>query len=284
MKEKNQVFQMQFRHMFSRLEFKISLTAVLLVVAVSFIELCCHVYGLDRSQLYSAAYGWIGHPDFLNINIMQMFFVLFIFYIGSMAFSDSQFVDSRIRARDMIVTRCSRRSYILSGAAVSFLGAFLVIFVPFILSQLLSYVIFPVHGTVTGVFSDIPSSGLTAGRSPWKYERFYSLFTSLLDNHPLVYNLISIFYMSACAGALAVISFSTAFFIRRGRLLVIGIPAILVLIGDTLLPMNYAFSYYLYMGGMLHQTILMYLGLPIGALAVSGLLIAFKIHVLRDEL
>jgi hypothetical protein len=275
---------MQFRHMFSRMEFKISLTAVLLVVAVSFIELCCHVYGFDKSQLYSAAYGWIGHPDFLQIDIMQMFFVLFIFYIGSMAFSDSQFVDNKIKARDMIVTRCSRKSYIMSGAVVSFLAAFLVIFVPFILSQLLSFVIFPVHSSVSGFFSQDPASGVLPGISASRVERLYGLFPSLLNSHPLLYNLISIFYMSACAGALALLSFAIAFFIRRGRLLVIGIPAILIILGDALLPMNYAFSYYLYMGGMLHQSILMYLGFPIGVLAVSSLLIVIKIRMLRDEL
>ncbi len=276
MKEKNAVIKMQFRHMLSRTEFKVSLTAVLLVVAISFLVLCTKVWGLDFSNLYSAAYGWVGNAAPLDINIMQMFFVLLIFFVGSMAFSDSQYVDGKINAKTMIITRCSRKNYIISGAFVSFLGAFLVIFVPFIFSQLLSFSIFPVQSSVQTVFNSNPS---------WvKPYRFDTLFPSLTYNNPYLYNLISIFYMSVCAGIFAVLSFCLSFFIKRGRLLIIGIPTILVFVEDFIFPGSNSFTYYLYMGGIRNMSIYMYLGVPIGVLTVCCLLIFTKINRIKDEL
>lgn len=278
MKEKNHIFRMQFLQMLSRTEFKISLTAVLLVVSASYWQLCGSVWGLDRSRLYSAGYGWIGHAAILGIQVMQMFYILLIFFVGSMTFSDSFFVNRKLRVQNIIVTRCQQGSYIFSGAVVSFLGAFLVIFVPFLFSQVLSLVIFPLMSEVPTVFNGTPS---------WDFSEFITLFPTISYNHPYFYNLIAIFYMSFCTGVMAVLSYAISFFIRRVRLLIIGIPTILVILETTvgdISGQSFGFSYYLYMGGISNQSVLFYFIFPLSILAVSCLMIYFRGYRMRDEL
>ncbi len=274
MKGKNNIIRMQFFHMLSRNEFKISLTAVLFFIAISFCELCGKVLGLDISQLYSAAYGWIGHAAMLDIPVMQFFFFLLIFFISSLTFSDSQFVDGKINAKNMIITRCSRKSYILSGAFVNLSGAFLVILIPFLLSLIFSFLIFPIHSSVQ-YFSNAPTWS-----SP---DKIYALFPSLIYCHPFLYDILAIFYMAVCAGIFAMLSFTLSFFIKR-RLLILCIPTLLIIMEDMLFPGNNAFSYYLYMVGMRDTSIFIYLGIPIGVSIVCCFLLYLKIYKMRDEL
>lgn len=269
------IFKMQFRHMLARTEFKISLTVVLLVIATSFYVLCGKVYGSDNGQLCSAAYGWLGRSTDLDIRIMSIFYYLFVFFIGSMAFSDSQFVDRKIKVRSMILARCSLREYIASGALVSFLGGFLVMFIPFIFSQLISYIILPLHGV---------GFTLNAGLPSWQDNPFDSFLAPIFYNHPTIYNLIAILYLSFCAGALALLSFALSHYIKKGRLLIVGLPAIMVIVEGAIFPGNRTFSYYLMLGGIEGQTIQVYLGVPLCVLLVSCIMLLFKTRLLRDEL
>lgn len=269
------IFRMQFCHMLARTEFKISLTAVLLVIGTSFYTICSHVYGNDQSQLYSAAYGWMGHAAILDIQIMQIFFILFIFFIGSMAFADSQFVDKKLRIRDIIVTRCSLYNYVISGGIVSFIGAFLVILVPFLFSLCLSYILFPIHGAVPQGFYNTPS---------WQNDIFTSFLSPMYYNHPFIYDIVAIFYMSFCAGVFAVFSFALSFYIKRGRLLIIGLPTILVIVESALFPGASTFTNYLFMGYIIGQTFQFYIGFPLVILLLSCILIWAKTDKRQDEL
>lgn len=271
------IFKVQLLHMISRLEFKISMTVSLFVVVYAFYSQCKRNTGGDIAGLASAAFSWIGNAADLQLMYIQLFFIFFAFFIGALAFSDSQFVDTKIKIRSIITTRCSRKSYILSGAVVSFCGAFAVIFIPFMISQLLSFLIFPVHS-----FNDNPFAALQT----WDFRSRVGdlVFTSIYYNHPYLYNLFMIFYASVCTGAFAVLSFVLSFFIKRGRVLVVGLPTIAVAIVNTTLPTKYCISYYIYITAMPGKSDVFFVAVPVGIMAICSLIICTKINYLQDEL
>jgi hypothetical protein len=194
-----------------------------------------------------------------------------------MPFADSQYVDGRIRVRSMVVTRCTVKSYVISGAAISFLGAFFIMLIPFLFSQLLTFVMFPLHSYLR----------YTCGWGSATWERVYPvdiLFPYLYYHHPYLLNLITIIYVSVSAGTMAVFSFALSLYLKKGRLFVLGIPTILVVVSSYLLPRNDVFTYCLISGAVLSPTLAIYLLYPVGTLVLSIVLITLKNHYLRDEL
>jgi hypothetical protein len=269
------VFKMQFLHMLSRKEFKISLTATLAFVAISFFELCTKFYGVDKSEVISSSYGWIGNAPLLDIQVANIFFFLIIFFVASLAFSDSQFVDKEINIRGPIITRCSKKTYMAAGAAVTFLGAFLVIFIPFVFSQLLSLIVFPVQSFVKNTYAQVPA---------WdKGIEVHTLFSWLFYNRPYLYNFIAIVYMSVCSGILALLAFAVSHYLKH-RLLILCLPTLVVFVYDICTPFNFQFSYYLDMGGIIGQTYFVYFGFPAFILLASAVLLYVRLRKGRDEI
>lgn len=273
------ILKMQFRHMAARREFKAAFTVTLAFVVFAFFEECAQIKGADRAGLYSAASGWIGNAGFRSVWTMQLFYMLFILLAGSLAFSDSQFMDGKRNIRNAIVTRCPRKAYILAGAAVSFCGAFLVIALPLLASQLLSFLVFPLQSSVAGD-PGTPAPSYLAAQS-WTGAL---TFTWLYYQHPYLYNLLTVFYDAFCAGAFALLSFVLSFFVKRGRILIIGIPTFLVCAEDIIPWGSYDISCYFFDVALVGKSDLFFIAIPLAVLAVDAVFLFLKIHILRDEL
>jgi hypothetical protein len=176
--------------------------------------------------------------DLMQSTIMHILIYFLLFLVGSSAFSDNLLIDKKSLVINAIFSRCSIKKYILANYLVSFIAAFLVVFIPLLISQALSYIVFPVNGTVQG-YSGTPaySVGFSAD---------HILFPGLYFQNLLLYNVFFMVYCSTWAGIMAMFSFAISLFFQKSRLAAIGIPTILVFLSSMIIPMKDMIWYYLY--------------------------------------
>jgi hypothetical protein len=238
------LFKMQCVRLLTKGEVKYALTAMLVIVVAAFAESCALFYGADLGELPSAAYGWVGNMDNMQIQTMHVLYIYLIFLIAASIFADSFFTDLKCRVSNMIATRCSLQSYLASTALLAFLGGFFVILVPLIFSQLLALLVFPA----------IPEPGSFAGNiNTPAYDDFLAnlntqnaLFPSVYFNHPYLSNLFFIFYAALWAGIMSLMAFVVSLFTRKSRLIILGVPTLVFLLSFYILPSSYILPYYLY--------------------------------------
>ncbi len=197
MGEFKSVFGMEFRHMLRRSQTRFAMTFMLLIVIISFLENCFAYMGVDVTSTISAATAFMGQVGGSNLTAM-LFYNFFIFFIGCMMFSDNFFTERNNKLINSIVTRSSKSRYLIANATVSFIGAFLVIFIGLIISQLLSLAVFPTESTVAmkNLATYHPLS-----------EDLGGVFPGLLFNSPYLVNIIFSLYAAVWAGIMGLLSF-----------------------------------------------------------------------------
>lgn len=236
------IFRMQGKRLLSRMEGRFALTAVLLIVTVAFIECCIRFYGFDVKALPSAAYGWTWNMDPLQIQTMRVFAYFLIFIVSASVFADNFLLDINSGVATCIASRCPLSSYLFANALLSFLGGFLIIFVPLVASQLLAFLIFPVTGSFQGHFNTPVYAYEDSGGT---------LFAQLAANRPYLDNLIYLLYAPLWGGAMAMLSFALSFFIKN-RLVILGAPTLIALISWYVVPLVAGSSVVLTHVGYLH--------------------------------
>lgn len=278
MEGNKKIFGMQMAHLFSRKEFKIAWVISFGIISIAFIEVCLSVRGSDQSIIFSASSGWIGNLNVLDTQVMKVFYLYCISLVAAFPFSDSYLEDQRGHSLISILSRCSWKVYWHTGAVLSFLSGFLVICLPLLVSQLLSFVLFPVSGGVMEGYS------IGAWYDTSHYEIGY-LFPSLRINHPYLNNLMFIFYSSLFAALNAVLSYLFSLLGVNKKLLVLGLPTLLWLLYDTVIVFIYpglSFSYYLYPNDSLIKRPWFFVVLPI-AMIMINLILCLIVKLRKSE-
>lgn len=244
MQSYGRILKLQFTRMLGRPEFYMSLSLVMVLVAISFVESCLHFWGSDAAGLPSAAYAWVGNLDNMQIMALSVFVFYFIFLAGSVAFGDGFYLDAKRGTATLVATRCPAVAYALSTMVVAFAGGVLVVVIPLAISQLLAFLVFPAtvgpyacDGALG--FAAFEDSALVANASN-------ALFPGLYVSHPYLSNGVFIGYASLWAGLAGAASVVTSLFLRKSRLLVIGLPTLIYLISMVLLPPALTVANYLY--------------------------------------
>lgn len=215
MKEFSYLFRVQTKRLLTRKRGKLAVTIFLFILTISFVEQCIAAYGWDQTKLYSAAAGWAGSGTSAN-QTMQFFYHLLIFPLAALPFADCVYEDRKRRVFSCILSRCSHRSYLLSGVLLSFFSGFVLILVGLAVSQILSFLLFPVDGL--SIHNSV--------------ETFYSfdskaiLLPFLHWNAPYLENVLYIFYAAFVAGGFSLVSYVLTFFIKRGELLFLFVPTL----------------------------------------------------------
>lgn len=238
------VARVQFIRLMKKKEFWFALTISIAIFSVAFIELCVHFLGFDRGAIPSAATAWIANMDSLLIFSIHLYFFLFIFILSSMAFGDAALLDFKSRHVEHFLSRCSARTYIISTTVVAFAGGFLVVAIPLILFQVLSFIVFPASNNAWSF-----SGHLLSNLQDYTWIRSNAskaLFFDLMYEMPYAYNLIFILYDSIWGGLSAVASIVLSLYIRKNRLLVIGAPTFVYLLIFFLFGETLPLQYYLY--------------------------------------
>lgn len=259
------VFRMQLARMLTRMEFRYACLLSFIFIAAAFFEECTFFWGTDRSELLSAAYGWGGNVPALQSNVFQAFYLFAISLIAALPFADSFLEDRKCHSLAPILGRTTWGTYRRAGIFLSFIGGFFVIFVPLLVSQLLSFLLFPATGVKFDKFSAEGAWALPA----YRVEAY--LFPSILLNCPYVHNLVFICYSSLFAGMNAVASYLLSLLGVQKKLLVLGLPTVFWLIYNvviTFIRPDMLFQIYLYPDDVVTKQLWFFFALPLCMLAV----------------
>ena len=178
--------QMNLTRLLHKRSFKICFGLVLFYVLLTYLYYVFHFIGDDVSNMYSAATLYAGRYEARFYGYFIRIYPLFIAFPAAFLF----LTDKNSRICPLFQTRLGVGRYYWWKIAESFIGGFLVIFVPFLISLLLNSLTFPLQsaaiienwGTYTDEYNDLV--------------RNY-LFSSLYVKHPYGYMVLFLFWFSA---------------------------------------------------------------------------------------
>ena len=115
----------------------------LVAMSVCFVQTCLVFWGHDVGEVPAADVAWVGNYESMQTPLFCFYPYFLMPFLAAAVFGDSLFLDVRRRYAGCVAVRASLRSYLFSGALATFVGGFLVVFVPLLVSQLLAFVAFP---------------------------------------------------------------------------------------------------------------------------------------------
>lgn len=273
-------FRLEFREMLRRRDFAIAFSVSLAVSLASFLYDAIALFGTDRLTHYAAWFTWgpIGKPRSSYTLCWGMIFMFALPFLSALAFSPYHYDNRKSGVINPVLTRCGRRRYYISTALVTFIGGFLVIFVPMLLNQLLCLLVAPVT-----------SMQSIAGTPFNEYESLSSLyFPGLFANSPYLYNFIFMLLPSAVGGLFALLSYSVSLFVKKYRFFVLTIPAMLYVVSGYVVALGgrpeFTIGYMIDPIPAVYHMRFIYLAvLMLILLAVNTGAVIYKIMLKRDE-
>ncbi len=233
----------QINLMFHKRGFQVSFTVMLLFVVYSFIN-NYHRFTTDSIFNYDLEGMQAVHRSFLNESNQQHFqtFVFFFPFVAVLPFSFSLFVDRSTRINEIVISRCGKKKYYFSKLTAAFVGGFVIILIPLMISSALTHIFF--SNSVINIF-DPNYSTLTAGDKPFLTMR--DLMLEILVFSPILGELFAAFLLSVYAGTCAVLALALSFFIKRFAVLIF-VPVFLLTklfeLGQSMIKVDYGYTYY----------------------------------------
>lgn len=254
------------------------------VLLVAFIQTCLGFWGHDVAELPSAAYAWAGNHGAMQTPVFGLFVYFLMIPCSSAVFADRLNLDVRRKQANTIASRASLRAYVASIAAIAFAFAFLVTFLALAISQLMSFAAFPlVAGQDAFAEFNTPAS-YEAGMVP--AVGVDPLSSLALDNR-YAFNLLIALYEALWSGIAALVSVAISLYSKRSRILVLGLPTLLLLVSSNYLPseVNVMATYlglsFVWGGG---ATLFWLIALPVLAVFAAVATIAAALLTKRDVL
>ena len=221
---------MQLRqYMYSR-RFKICFFVLFAYVMVTYLYYVVRFLGADYQQLYSA-YTLYAGQDYLEFHgFFVLYFPVFIVFPASFIYLN----DKNSGILPILQAKSGLRNYYISKVLAAFLGGFLVFFVPFLLNMLLNLMTFPLDKNTL-----ISNWGTFTQEYCMLAQDF--LFLSVYLNHPLLYNIIFLFWMSGFAGLVSAFLVSFSFFIKRYKIFLL-VPFYLIVMISQMFTNSFSFQ------------------------------------------
>ena len=253
----------------------------LAAMAVCFVQSCLRFWGHEVGEVPSAAVMWVGNEASTNTRLFSFFVAYLLFPLSAAIFGDSFFADAKSRASQYLATRSSLRAYVVSGAVAAFLVSLVVFFVVFAAFQALALVAFPVEeGQDAYRLFGVETVG--ANEFAW-YDGM--MFRGLFFANRYLYNLLYCAYDALWAGLMSLAAYVVSLYVRRSRLVVIGLPTFLFAVLWLALPPELnIMQYMLSTTGLAGLSEAVFVALPVFALALLAALLAVPIATRRDLL
>lgn len=215
------------KDMFHRKEFLAVLTAsVSIFCAAAALDFAVYLFGqdvmnLDPAWSYWGAFGYAGSAGRVHSHFIQwatdIFVIMLLPFLSSFPYAGSYHDQSRGGVLKILMPRTGRKNYFLANYLTAFLGGFLIIFIPLVVTQGVLCAALPLHSS----YNMVAYTAVTdEGPSP------YLLFRSVYLNHPYLYNLLWSLIPALAGGCFAMISLSVSLFYRKNRLLILAAPGI----------------------------------------------------------
>lgn len=274
----------QAHRAFRSKNWRYALIVFIAVLSAAFIQTCLGFWGHDVAELPSAAYAWAGNHGAMQTPVFGLFVYFLMIPCSSAAFADRLYLDVRQKQANAIVSRASLRAYVASIAAIAFAFAFLLTFLALVISQLMTLAAFPL---VAG------QDSFAEFNTPASYEAVVApaagvdLLASLAANNRYAFNLLIAFYEALWSGIAALVSVAISLYSKRSRILVLGLPTLLLLVSSNFLPseVNVMATYlglsFVWGGG---ATLFWLIALPVLAMLAAVAAIAVALLTKRDVL
>ena len=217
--------------------FRYSLLCSTLIITVNFIVSCINLWGYDGGELPSAAVAWQGNYVTMGTVLFPMYTWIMLFPLCSAVFGDVLVNDTRSNRASMIVCRLSLTRYIKSCAIVSFFMGFISALIPLLVSQVLALISFPVTAGQDSLLYSLNSYAADA-TSVITYEVARMPFNEFFTNNRYLFNILFSAHIALWAGALSLCSYVISIYIKTNRLVVVGIPTVLLLLSSFFVPQN----------------------------------------------
>lgn len=259
------VLQFQFRRMFTSKMWRYAVVVGLVAMSACFVQACLVFWGHDVGEVPAADVAWVGNYESMQTPLFCFYLYFLMPFLAAAVFGDCLYLDVRRRYAGCVAVRSSLRSYLFSGALVAFVGGFLVVLVPLLVSQLLAFVAFPATSGQDAYQLFLNSSAAEVDSTSW-YDR--TLFLGLFLNARYLLNLIFIVYDALWGALLALAALVLSLYVRTSRLLVVGLPALVLIVSSYLLPSDLSIGQYLLFSLVTPRRPLVFLFAPLVVLLV----------------
>ncbi len=205
----------QFALMVNKRNFWFGMFLFLSYCIISYLYSLYIYSGYDVASIRNAASLFIGNE---NTPFYSYFKSLYPFAI-ILPFSFSHFDDTSLEVNLYYYSRIGKKNFVLSKAIVSFLGSFLIVFIPFIINILLNSFTYVENGnTFNGVLFSREFCGTMVNDAEINASTMF-LFPLYIKNQTL-YNLLYSFLMSLFSGVLGFFAFACSLKIKKLKVLV----------------------------------------------------------------
>lgn len=227
------MFKAQAYRAFRSKTWRYTLLVFVAVLSAAFIQTCLSFWGHDVAELPSAAYAWVGNHGAMQTPVFGLFVYFLMIPCSSAAFADRLYLDVKQKQANAIASRASLSAYIASIAVSAFMFAFIVTFSALALSQLMALVAFPI---------DAGQDSFAEFNTPASYEAAMvpapgvDLLGPLASYNRCAFNLLIALYEALWSGIAALVSVAITLYSKRSRVLVLGLPTLLLLVFSNFLP------------------------------------------------
>ncbi len=229
----NGIFKFQLRRAIGSGLLPYAFLSLFAMVTICFVQSCLMFWGHDRGEVPSAATLWVGNGWRSNAELMNFMVWFLLFPLTSALFAASFFEDRNNHGYYLIASRTTAKSYFLAGGTCSFGSAFLMTLAVILVSQALAFIAFPAYQNWDAYFAMLDLA--PTSQSSFAMLEGQPLSTLLFSNRYL-YNLVYCFYLAFFAGAMAIATYALSLFLKQNRLVLLGVPTMVLLGVSAVLP------------------------------------------------
>lgn len=236
------ILKLQFHNMLRGKSFYFAMLLMCGLTTVFILQVIFSFKNQDQVLMRPAWYLWYGNaikiePNTGNtwdyVTFLGMIGLLFIPFVAALGYGASYYDGLKTGTVKSILSRAPQKEYLVSGALVTFIGAFFVILIPYVFEQMILLIL------CAG--APLQNPYITPIVDNWGYWIDVPKFLWPLQmNHPVLFNLLCCLSPAMVGGAFAVLSFSISLFLHKNRFLVLTLPGILLwLLVDYLIGMTH---------------------------------------------
>lgn len=214
-------------------EFYFSVLAAVILIFVPLIFALTTFYKKDQIYIEPAYVYWgpagtnyywnadYAPTMFLNATINEIFVMILLPFFASMSYAYRMFDDRKSGSLQIVAPRAGYKTYCLGVLTVTFLGAFLTVFVPLGLEQIVLLIACPIN-------TPFMNSSLPYVDDYVEYfgNQVGGFLSALLLNFPYGYNFLFCLLPAVLAGMFSVFSATLSLYITKSRFLVLTLVGI----------------------------------------------------------
>ena len=225
------MLRLQFHTMVRKKSFYFALVVMAILTAAFSLQLIGEFRGIDRAVLYPAWYMWnsnqvisnwttapsMDYSTFFSIQALILAPIL-----ASLPFVDAHYENLKYGNISPLLTRTRRGAYYGSAAVMTFIGAFLIALIPYVMEQILLLIMCAgAPQQNAAAFSPLQDNWGAMTLVPsalWPFQM----------NHPYLYNIFMMILPCAGVALFAVLSFSISLYFHKNRFLILTLPVIVL--------------------------------------------------------